>query len=210
MATGKFRFYFLWLCLICIGVYILQTLIPGFTELMLLNSNALEGQYWRFVTSIFVHGSVVHLAYNMFALLLFGFILERKIGGRRFLIVFFLSGIIANIAAVNFYPSSLGASGAIYGIIGCLTIISPFMFVWAFGLIMPMFIAAILWIIGDIFGVFGLGAGDVGYIAHLSGVLVGILFGLFFRSWKKKINLMREKISLPDKYLKVWEDRYMK
>ncbi|VVB78921.1 Rhomboid protease GlpG [uncultured archaeon] len=208
---GKFRYYFLWLCLVCIGVYILQLIIPGFTDLFILNLNAVDQrQYFRFVSAIFLHGSAVHLLYNLFALFFFGWSLEKLIGSRRFLIVFFLSGIIANIVAVNFYSSSLGASGAIYGIIGCLTIISPFMFVWAFGLIMPMFLAAILWIAGDVMGVFGFSGSDVGYIAHLSGVGIGILFGLLFRSFGRKIKNVREKISIPDKYVRVWEDNYLK
>jgi uncharacterized protein len=210
-AKGKFKYYFLWLCLICIGVYILQTLIPGFTELFVLNAKAIyEKQYWRFVSAIFLHGSTVHLLYNLFALFFFGLSLERMIGSKRFLIVFFLSGIVGNIVAVNFYESSLGASGAIYGILGCLTIVSPFMFVWAFGLILPMFLAVIFWVLGDIMGVFGIGGSDVGYIAHLSGVAVGILFGLFFRVWKKRIKNVQEKISIPDIYIKRWEDGYMR
>lgn len=188
MVKGNFKFYFLWLCLILVGIFIIQLVIPGFTELFVLNSEALYGgQYWRFLTAIFLHGSAMHLLYNLFALFFFGLSLERLIGSRRFLIVFFVSGIIGNIVAVNFYPSSLGASGAIYGIIGSLSVINPFMFVWAFGLLLPMFIAAILWIIGDLMGVFGLGGSDVGYIAHLSGIGVGILFGLLFRYRKIKL-----------------------
>lgn len=211
MAKGKFKFYFLWLCLICIGVYILQLLINGFSDLFVLNLKAVyEHQYWRFLSAIFLHGSAVHLLYNLFALFFFGLSLERLIGSRRFLIVFFLSGIIGNIVAVNFYPSSLGASGAIYGILGCLAVISPFMMVWAFGLLLPMFIAATLWIIGDILGVFGLGGADVGYIAHLSGVVVGIFFGLLFRTWGNKIKNLRQKISIPDMYMRRWEDNYMR
>ncbi|MFA5259562.1 MAG: rhomboid family intramembrane serine protease [Candidatus Pacearchaeota archaeon] len=211
MAKGKFKYYFLWLCLTCIVVYIFQLIIPGFTELFILNLKAVyEHQYFRFVSAIFLHGDAAHLFYNLFALFFFGWSLEKLIGSKRFLIVFFLSGIIGNIVAVNFYPSSLGASGAIYGILGCLTIINPFMFVWAFGLILPIFLASIFWILGDIIGVFGLGASNTGYIAHLSGVGVGILFGLFFRNWKKKIKQIQEKISIPDNYIKRWEDSYMR
>ena len=207
----KIKYYFLWLCLMCIGVFVLQLIIPGFTELFILNLKALYGgEYWRFVTAIFLHGDALHLAYNLFALFFFGWSLEKMIGSRRFLIVFFLSGIIGNVVSVNFYESSLGASGAIYGIMGCLTVVSPFMFVWAFGLLLPMFLAAILWIIGDVLGVFGLGSGNVGYIAHLSGIGIGILSGLLFRSWKRKIKVVREKIKLPENYMRVWEDRFMK
>ncbi len=181
MAKGKFRFYFLWLSFLCVIIFVLQMIIPGFTELFVLNNRALYlMEYWRFASAIFLHADIVHLLYNLFALLFFGIILERKIGSNRFLIVFLISGIAANIISVNFYSSSLGASGAIYGIIGCLAILDPFMFVWAFGLLMPMFIAAILWALGDLIGLFI--PSDVGHIAHISGIGFGILFGILFRN----------------------------
>jgi len=86
-------------------------------------------EIWRFVSAIFLHDGIIHLIYNLFALALFGFILEKLIGSKRFLIVFFASGIIANLIAVNFYNSSLGVSGAIYGILGCLVILKPLMMI---------------------------------------------------------------------------------
>jgi len=204
----KFRFYALKLVLICVGVFILQLIIPGFTELFVLNKSALDNyEVWRFLTSIFLHGGVPHLLYNMFALGFFGFILEKLIGSRRFLLVFLFSGTIANIIAINFYPSSLGASGAIMGILGIMAVIKPLMMVWAFGLIMPMFIAAILWIIGDFLGIFM--PDKIGHIAHLSGIGVGILMGLIFRAnrGRKKAN---NKIKIPETYARSWEERYMK
>ena len=122
MAKEKFRFYFLWLSLVCIGIFILQNLpgIPGFTEMFVLNSKALDGEFWRFLSAIFLHGSITHLIYNLFALLFFGGLLEKLIGSKRFLILFFISGIFANLISVWFYSSSLGASGAVYGILGAL------------------------------------------------------------------------------------------
>jgi len=126
----------------------------------------------------------VHLLYNLFALALFGSILEKFAGGKKFLLIFFLSGIFANVIAVNFYPSSLGASGAIYGILGALAIIKPLMIVWAFGLPMPMFIASILWTIGAVLGIFM--PGNVGHIAHLSGIFIGVLFGIILRVARKR------------------------
>ncbi len=202
----KIKFYSLWFCLACILVFIIQAVFPGFTEIFVLNELAYL-QIWRFLTSIFLHGSVMHLAYNLFALFFFGFALEKLIGSRKFLLLFFLSGIIANIISVNFYPSSLGASGAIMGIIGCLTIIKPLMMVWAFGLILPMFIAAILWVIGDVLGVFF--PSGVGNIAHLSGIGVGFFLGLIFRNYIKK-RKKADKIVVPDYYVEDWERKYMK
>ncbi len=201
---ARFKFYALWLCLICIGVFILQISFTGFTELFILNQNSFS-EFWRFLTAIFLHADVVHLLYNLFALALFGSILEKFIGGKKFLLIFFLSGIFASLIAVNFYPSSLGASGAVYGILGCLAIIRPKMMVWAFGFPMPMFIAAILWTLGSVLGVFM--PSNIGHIAHLSGILVGFLFGIFLRQ-KRKIR--REKIRIPETYMREWERRYMR
>lgn len=201
---ARMKFYSLWFCLICIIVFILQLVIPGFTELFVLNQ-ASWFQLWRFVTAIFLHGGVVHLLYNLFALALFGIILEKLIGSNRFLLVFFASGIIANLIAVNFYSSSLGASGAIYGILGCLAVIRPLMMIWAFGFPMPMFIAAILWVGAGVLGIFM--PSNVGDIAHLSGIGVGFIIGLFLREWKVA---KKELIRVPEGYMRVWENNYMR
>lgn len=211
MAKEKFRLWFLWLSLICIIIFILELFSEKLLDLFLLDSRAIySSEYWRFVTAIFIHSSTTHLLYNMFGLLFFGFSLERIIGSKRFLILFLGSGIIGNLVAVNFYSSSAGASGAIYGIIGCLAIIAPFMIVWAFGLIMPMFIAAIIWIIGDVIGLFV--PSNVGNIAHLSGAAVGICLGILIRLLDKKSfkKAVRYRYKVPENYMRTWEDRYMK
>ena len=122
------KYFALWLSVICVLIFILQLAFSGFTDALVLNQSSwLEP--WRFVSSIFLHGSPLHLIFNLFALILFGLILEKLIGSNKFLVVFFASGIIANLIAVNFYPSSLGASGAVYGILGALTILRPKMVV---------------------------------------------------------------------------------
>ncbi len=204
----KIKFYSLKLCLLIILIFILQIFIPGFTEFFVLNEMVFQGEFWRYISSIFLHGGTTHLLYNLFALFFFGVALEKLIGSKRFLIIFFASGILANVISIYFYPSSLGASGAIMGIIGCLTIIKPLMMVWAFGLILPMFIAAILWVIGDILGIFM--PSNVGNIAHLAGMGVGLLFGLFLRRYIKKKTKKIKKITIPDYYMSGWEKRYMK
>ena len=181
-------------------------MFSGFTELFLLNELSFS-QPWRFVTAIFLHGDFGHLLYNMFALLLFGGMLERLIGGRRFLLVFFATGIIANFVSVFFYPSSLGASGAIFGIIGSLIVVRPTLVVFAFGLPMPMFIAGILWATGDIIGLFV--PSNVGNIAHLSGLAIGLLFGAFYRDWRRR-RIPRERSGLDEGFMRRWEDVHLK
>lgn len=174
----KFKFYALKLCGLIFLIFLVQLFVDGFTELFLLNSDAYV-QIWRFVTSVFLHGGFVHLLYNLFALGLFGSMLEKFIGSKRFLFVFFVTGILANLISVNFYDSSLGASGAIFGIIGALVFVRPLMVVWAFGLPMPLFIAGGLWAVGDLIGFFV--PSNVANLAHLSGMFFGLLLGAVYR-----------------------------
>ncbi|MDP1695652.1 MAG: rhomboid family intramembrane serine protease [archaeon] len=208
---NKFKFYAIKLSIICLIIFILQNILSGFTDLFILNSQT-YWEIWRFLTAIFLHGSLIHLVYNLFALLLFGSIVERFIGGKRFLIVFFASGILANIISAIFYPSSLGASGAIFGVIGTLVFIRPTMAVFAFGLPMPMFLAGILWMAGDLLGAYGFLVGNpidnTGNIAHLTGMLVGLIFGIFFRNWKR--DEKRYRIELDENSVRKWEDNYLR
>lgn len=206
----KFRFYALKLTLICVIFFAIQVIFPGFTDLFVLDERSFF-EMWRFLTSIFLHGGFGHLLYNGFALALFGSILEKLIGGRRFLLVFFACGIFANIISVNFYGSSLGASGAIYGVFGALVIIRPFMLVWAFGLPMPMLVAGILWAGGDFLGLFV--PSNVGHIAHLSGMFLGLILGSIFKKYyldnNKGLSSKRE-VCIDESSMRKWEDVYLR
>jgi len=205
----KIKYYALWLSLICIIVFVFQLMFPGFTDLFVLNSSV-PYEIWRFVSSIFLHGSTAHIVSNLFALALFGTILENIIGSRRFLLVFFVSGIIANVIAINFYPLSLGASGAIYGILGALIILRPMMVVWVYSLPMPMFIAGAVWVGAGILGLFA--PSGVGDIAHLSGIAIGFVFGMFYRARINNYvnNIKRNRIIIDENSMRRWEDVYIR
>ena len=207
----KQKFLSLWLCGSITLIFLLQLLIPSFTDPFILNDRAANGEFWRFLTAIFLHGDITHLLYNMFALFFFGLFLEKYIGSRKFLILFLASGIIANVVAVNFYDSSLGASGAIYGVIGALTIIQPSLLVFAFGLPMPIIIASGLWIAGDVLRTFGaFGDTNIGTIAHLSGIVIGFIYGFMLRR-KLKISHQNNYVQkIDDKLMRQWEDDFMK
>ena len=191
--------------MILIILFIFQQFINGFTDLLILDKNSFR-EPWRFLTSMFLHGSIAHLLSNLFALLFFGLVLEKKIGSNKFIGIYLISGILANLIAVNFYPESLGASGAIMGIIGTLAIIAPGMAVWAFGMILPMAVAAVIWVIIDSIGIFI--PDNIGHIAHLSGIFFGILFGLILRINKGKKN-KRHMVEVPEHLLRRWETLYM-
>lgn len=203
------RFFSLWLCLIIFIIFIIQLLIPSFTELFILNDRANNGEWWRFVSALFLHASIAHVLYNLFALALFGFMLEQRVGSRKFITVFFASGVIANIVAENFYDASLGASGAIYGVIGALTIIMPFIVVFAFGLPMPLILASILWVGGDILTTLGaFGDTTIGTIAHISGIGIGLIIGFMYR--KKKTSQKSNSVKIDENFINQWEDDFMR
>lgn len=184
-------------------------LVPGFTDNFMLTSNAIS-MPWQFVTAIFLHGGLSHIVYNLFALILFGLILESILGSKKFIFIFLASGIIANLISFSFYPSSLGASGAIMGILGTLAVLRPGMTVWAFNLPMPMFIAAIIWAGGSVLGIFGIGDPTVGHWAHLSGIVVGIAYGFYLRmrygSMKETEAAFERKVYINEPVMRSWED----
>lgn len=161
-------------------VYLIQSFLPGFTQLFWFAPTAILAQPWGLVTAIFLHGSLLHLFFNGFALLMFGPILERKVGSNNFLILFFTSGILGSVfyyafvlAGVTPPLPALGASGAIYGILGALAILMPDMPILVFFIPMTMRIAAVVWVALEFFGSFNASSG-IASAAHLGGLLVGI------------------------------------
>ena len=148
---------------------------------------------WTPISALFMHVDLEHLLYNMIALLIFGSILERRIGNQQFFALFFLSGIIGNLGyyltAINPHIPVVGASGAIYGIVGTLAILEPFRLVYIYGLMpLPMIGATILWTLGDIAGLFT--PGTVAHGAHLAGMIIGVLAGFVYR-WEYRSHIKR-------------------
>jgi len=111
---------------IAVLVYVLQMATEGFlvgTDLpalwgMKVNELIIEGQFWRLITPVFLHGSILHIAFNMYALLIFGPGLERFYGHWRYLALYFVSGFAGNVFSFLFSSApSLGSSTAIFGLL---------------------------------------------------------------------------------------------
>ena len=89
-----------------IAAFVLQFIIPGFTELFIFDPFLVLTQPWRLVTSIFLHNTqtISHIFFNGYALFMFGQILERRLTQKEFLILFFGAGLIGSLL---FYASIL-------------------------------------------------------------------------------------------------------
>ena len=151
-------------------VFLLQIALgAGFTNSLILVSSDIFARPWILLTSMFLHAGINHILLNMYGLLIFGQILEQRIGAKRFLFIYLLSGIAAAFLSSFFYSSALGASGAVMGVIGALIILMPGLQLLLFFVVpMPLWIAGIIYAGMDIFGVFF--PSGIGNIAHLVGM----------------------------------------
>jgi membrane associated rhomboid family serine protease len=127
-------------------------------------------QWWRLFTAMFVHIGIVHIAFNMFALTIFGGAIEQRYGKVRFLGLYVLAGLLGSVSslALSHATLSAGASGAIFGIMGAWLILA---------LTHPAMrdqIRSWSFLIGvNIF--FSITANNIDLWAHLGGLLGGIL-----------------------------------
>jgi len=110
------------------GVFLLETVFGGSTNMQTLvvlgaqvNSLVAAGQYWRLLSSMFLHIGIAHLAFNGYALYIIGRDVEMMYGSARFTAIYFLSGLAGSVLYFLVGPSvsvSAGASGAVFGLIG--------------------------------------------------------------------------------------------
>lgn len=151
------------------------SLIPLFVQ---------QGYVWQFVTYMFVHSSFSHLFFNMYALLVFGLLIEKHIGSKEFLLFYFLTGIFGGITnyltAVIFGGTNfvaMGASGAIYGLLFLMAVMFPYNRILLFFVIpMKMPVAVLTFIVIEVASQITGTAADIAHLIHLSGLLFAWLY----------------------------------
>ncbi|HTY91272.1 MAG TPA: rhomboid family intramembrane serine protease [Methanocella sp.] len=183
-------FYAYAIIAITVIVYVLQLLFPKLTDVFILSASTLLSHPWSVVTSIFLHASLMHLFFNMLALFFFGPLLERRIGSGRFLGIYFGTGIVAGLAQVLVFPGSavLGASGAIFGVLGVLTVLMPDLKVILYFVPLKMVYVTILFAVLDLYPVLTGTSDGVAHIAHLTGLAFGLAAGFYYREKSKVRN----------------------
>jgi len=176
------------LLILNIVFFILQLFLGrDFTAAFLLISDDIFTRPWIIITHMFLHGSPYHLLFNMYVLYSFGPLIEQRIGSKRFLIIYFVSGIIAALGSSLFYNASLGASGAIMGLLGVLIILMPELRLLFF-FVVPMSLrtAAVIIVLIDLAGI--VYPSGIANIAHLVGLGSGLIFGLYLKKKRIKFN----------------------
>ncbi len=139
---------------------------------------------YELVTHMFTHAGWAHILFNMYALWLFGTMLERTWGGVKFLIFYFACGLGAALAQLYIMPSlhpAVGASGAIMGLLAAFAYTYPnvefFIIPFPFAIKAKWLVAVYAAI--DLFGGMA-GAGQVAHFAHLGGLVTGFILMIFW------------------------------
>ncbi len=146
--------------------------LPGgklFSDWALQGLAVSNGDWWRVATSMFLHGSIIHLLFNMLALYWLGMIVEQALGTPRFLLVYVVSGLAGSAGALWFssaFAVTVGASGAIFGLIGALLILEYL----STGSLMGQAMVLIVVNLAFTFAVPGISIGG-----HLGGLAGGII-----------------------------------
>ena len=142
-----------------------------------------NGWYWQLFTSMFVHANIVHLIGNMIFLLIFGLRAEGLFKIQEYLAVYFVSGVAGNLLTLLFGPNmiSAGASGAIFGLFGACTIF-----------VRQEFGQSIISVLIYAFFLLMMSTGpNVNNLAHLGGLVVGLLIG-YFLAKRRRIGMVYE------------------
>ncbi len=190
--------------LINVAAFILFSILlsanPKFIDFIALKpDNILHGQYlWTFITSMFMHANFFHIFANMLSLFFIGGLTERILGRKRYLYFYLAAGLFAGllfVASTFIFPGELsayavGASGAIFGLLGLLMLLTPNLPVYLMFIPIPikMKYAApgmliVLWLISIAGNV------SIGNTAHLGGFILGIFYGLYLKKKYRKKTL---------------------
>ena len=177
------------------------------------------------ITSMFLHGGWMHLLSNMLYLWIFGNNIEDVLGPVRYTVFYLLCGILASLAQVLTSPNAnsptIGASGAIAGVLGAYIVLFPrarvlslvFVFYFIRFVEVPAIIVLGLWIVLQLFnGVAALNMssmGGVAYFAHIGGFVAGLILIFLFRAGRRTTHprqrWSRRRNPFRDEYPDLWE-----
>ena len=144
---------------------------------------------YQLVTHMFAHGGFLHILFNMYALWIFGSVLERMWGPKKFLIFYLVCGLAAGLTQMFFVTNApaIGASGAIMGLLAgfAYTFPNTEFFIIPFPFPVKAKYMAAIFAAFDLFGGFA-GGDDVAHFAHLGGLVMGLILVIIWNKTDKK------------------------
>lgn len=156
----------------------------------LIPSYVLAGQWWRIITSAFLHADIMHIAFNMFALWQVGSFVEKIYGTPRMAIIYTLAAVGGGIAVVYFAPNvpTIGASGAIFGLFGALAVAGLRLGQPGRQILQQSTGIIVINLLISFFP-----GSNISYQDHIGGLIVGTLCGLLlFRMPRRRVPVQAE------------------
>jgi len=171
-------------------VYLLQLLRPAITEAFAFVPVFILSRPWTVLTYMFLHGDISHILFNMLGLLFFGPRLEIELGGRDFLLLYLMSGLMAAfLSFISPFSAIIGASGAVYGVFMGFAYYWPRenIYIWGVLPVQARWMVAFMTVM-SLFGGFGFTMDNIAHFAHLGGFLGGFLFLKFLDRRNKVVD----------------------
>ena len=142
-----------------------------------------QGSWWQPVTALFIHAGPIHLAVNMLALWSLGTPIEMTLGSRSFAWLYTISGFTGSLFVIfgqyDLANPTVGASGALLGLLGALAIFFPSSRLLVFFIPMSARTAAVVFGVGSILLAFYDSSTNISHIGHLGGLVGGLLYSRF-------------------------------
>ncbi len=146
---------------------------------------------YQLVTHMFAHGGFFHILFNMYALWMFGVVLEKLWGPKKFLIFYFACGLAAGLAQTfTMSPDGLaiGASGAIMGLLAAFAYLFPNtqFYILPFPFPIKAKFMVVIYAAIDLFGGLNPGTDNIAHFAHLGGLVMGFILVIIWNKTDKK------------------------
>lgn len=155
-----------------VAMFIFQTALPRLANLLVFVPFLVLTRPWSVVTYMFLHGGLMHLAFNMLGLWFFGAGVETRIGSRRFVVLYLVSGISGALLSMAFSMGAavIGASAGVFGVMLAFARFWPDQPIYIWGILpIPARMLVILTTVMAIWSGFGGVGGNVAHFAHLGG-----------------------------------------
>ncbi len=180
--NAKITIFLIFLNILFFVVFLLNSDTELYLLFVQINYNILQRlEIWRLFTSMFLHGDLIHLISNLFGLVLFGAYIENVVSKVEYLLIYLISGLFGNLMSLIFLPPyiiSLGASGAIYGLIGASIML--IILQRNKSLLFIGFMYLLYFIITSF-------SPGINYYSHIFGLICGLILGFFFIRKKNTI-----------------------